>query len=165
MLQPILTPQDCAACKLCCSFDRTDLWELPLMTAETADAVRKLAPHCTLAALEQGFLPTPREEEWDAEGLYACPALGEAGCRLPREARPFECLVWPFRVMEQDGVRILCVAQLCAPVQNRDRAVLIEKLRGGLADEMFRYAAQYPESVKPFAEGYTALLKESGECI
>lgn len=165
MLQPILTPQDCATCRLCCLFDQTDLWELPLMLKDTAALVRDLAPACTLSACGDGFVPTPKADEWDEEGLYRCPALGESGCRLPREARPFECLVWPFRVMERDGKRMICVSQLCEPLQKHTRARLIEKLQNGLAEQMFAYAAAHPASVKAFDEGYTVLIDESGALL
>ncbi|MBQ8906636.1 MAG: hypothetical protein IJY85_09765 [Ruminococcus sp.] len=165
MLQPLLLPHDCASCRLCCSFDDSDLWELPLMTAKTAEQVAQLSPQSVLEPCGSGFIPVPRAQEWDEKGLYRCPALGENGCRLPREERPFECLVWPFRVMERDGAYIICVSELCAPICRHPRERLLEKLRGGLAERMFRYAQAYPASVKPFAEGYTVLMDESGASV
>lgn len=135
------------------------------MTAKTAEQVAHLSPQSVLAPCGSGFVPTPRAHEWDDTGLYRCPALGENGCRLPREERPFECLVWPFRVMERDGKRIICVSELCAPICRYSREQMLEKLREGLAAQMFRYAQEHPASVKPFADGYTVLMDESGASV
>ena len=50
MLKKILSRTTCAACQLCCQFDASDIWELPVLPAETVAAIQKYRP-------ETAFVP------------------------------------------------------------------------------------------------------------
>ena len=42
MLKKILSRKTCAACRLCCQFDASDIWELPVLPPETVKAVKQM---------------------------------------------------------------------------------------------------------------------------
>ena len=41
MLKKILSGEACAKCRLCCIFDRYDVWETPVFTAELCERIRQ----------------------------------------------------------------------------------------------------------------------------
>ena len=110
MLEAILEKKTCAECRYCCVFDATDIWEMPLVDAAVREAV--------LAALP-GTSFNPDGDDWrfavnaPADGrLVNCPALTAHGCMLGSDA-PFECRLWPMRVLVRDGRRVLALSPGC----------------------------------------------------
>ena len=96
MLRKILSPETCAACRLCCGFDCTDTWEFPVLPQETVEAMhrRGVSPKLVPAGEEQTFAAPPLR----GEELFFCPMLCETGCTMGAE-KPFDCKVWPVRMM------------------------------------------------------------------
>ena len=90
----------------------------------------------------------------------ACPALSENGCILGDE-KPFDCRIWPFRVMELDGCRIIAVSSLCIDVHSQSHDSLRAFLKEGLAAEIFAYADKFPEAVHEYYDNYSVLLFEN----
>lgn len=156
MLKPLLQPSACAACRLCCRFNALDLWELPTFTEEAAAQLRTLASDVAFAPVGNGLR---LEAKVGADGWYACPALTDTGCALGDE-KPFACRVWPFRVMELHGVRLIGVSTECVSLTDKPLRELLAFLRGGLADTMFSYAKGHPELVTPYAPYYVILCWE-----
>ena len=115
MLRKILSPETCAACRLCCGFDCTDTWEFPVLPQETVEAMHRMgaSPKLVPAGEEQTFAAPPlRDEE-----LFFCPMLCETGCTMGAE-KPFDCKVWPFRMMRDltGNVRV-AVAGYCSGME------------------------------------------------
>lgn len=44
MLEAILEKKTCAACRFCCVFDATDIWEMPLVDASVREAALASIP-------------------------------------------------------------------------------------------------------------------------
>ena len=111
MLRKILSPETCAACRLCCGFDCTDTWEFPVLPQETVEAMHRMgvSPKLVPAGEEQTFAAPPLR----GEELFFCPILCETGCTMGSE-KPFDCKVWPFRMMRDltGNVRV-AVAGYC----------------------------------------------------
>ncbi len=154
MLKKILSPKTCAQCRLCCQFDATDLWELPVLPPDTVSAVQQLRPDIPFspAGDEQTFAAP----ELTGDELFACPVLTSCGCGLSQEEKPFDCKIWPLRLMRtSDGTCVIAVSELCKGVENLTedqlRAFLEEE---GLAEKLFAYAQEHPSHVKPLMEGY-----------
>ena len=51
MLKKILKGESCAACRLCCVFDRYDVWETPVFTAETCKRIRDVKPDAEIVGM------------------------------------------------------------------------------------------------------------------
>ena len=153
MLKKILSPETCAACRLCCRFDASDIWELPVLPPETVQAVQKLKPETEFMPMgtECTFAAPPLE----GDALYTCPMLTESGCGLSPEDKPFDCKIWPFRVMQQpDGTHVIAVCELCKGIGELSDEQLRAFLEEGLGEQCLAYAERHPSHIKPLKEGY-----------
>ncbi|MDO4864280.1 MAG: hypothetical protein Q4A05_08945 [Ruminococcus sp.] len=157
MLKKILDPKSCAACRLCCVFDRYDVWETPVFTDELCRRIREAKPDTEFVSKDGGCIFKVRE--LDENELFTCPALTEHGCMLGDD-KPFDCRIWPYRIMNVGGRRAIAIASICDEMFNRPLSELVDFLKKGLADEIFAYADLHPEIVKPYYDGYPVLLFE-----
>lgn len=157
MLKKILNQSSCAECRMCCIFDRYDVWETPVFTPEIRDIILESKPDTQFVPKDGGYIF--KVEKFSDEGLFSCPALTENGCMLG-DGKPFDCRIWPYRIMEISGRRAITIASICGELYNRPLSQLVEFLKGGTADEIFKYADSHPEIVKPYYEGYPVLLFE-----
>lgn len=155
MLKEILSPDSCKSCRMCCVFDRDDIWEIPVFSEEQRAALLKEMPNAVLNPVSGGGFVF--EMKFDREGLAYCPALSENGCTL-KESKPFDCKIWPFRVMERGGEVLLTLAPLCEAVNRLDEATL-EQFAEKLAPIVFKEAEKNPSIIKPYAEGYKVFAK------
>jgi hypothetical protein len=130
MLNRILTETDCAGCKLCCNFYEHEIWEAPIVAHEIY---------------------------YDEEGLYFCPELGENGCKLGDE-KPFDCKLWPFRVMKLGEFTVIALSPLCKKVNDKPLSELAEFVNSQLADKIKARVLEFPaQSVKDYVKDYVIL--------
>ncbi len=80
MLKEILSGDTCAKCRMCCIFDRYDIWETPVFDENSRKMVMEYDPEAKFAQKGSGFVLNVGEIT-DGE-LYKCPALTENGCVL-----------------------------------------------------------------------------------
>lgn len=162
MLKKILSGKSCAECRLCCVFDRYDIWETPVFTAEICGKIREHKPDAEFVSKDGGFIF--KAQELDENQLFSCPALTEKGCMLGDE-KPFDCRIWPYRIMSVGGRRAITIASICDELYKRPLSQLVEFLKEGLAETIFSYADEHPEIVKPYYEGYPVLMFEKKEIL
>lgn len=161
MLKNILSGKSCAECRICCVFDKYDLWETPVVTDEVYDEVRRRFPDVKFVEKGQTHLFRMEPEAADGDELYYCPMLDKSsGCML-KDNKPFDCRVWPYRIMELGGRRVISIASICPELYARPLKELAEELdRDGLAEKIFAEADKYPDMVKPYQDGYPILKVE-----
>lgn len=157
MLKKILNGKVCAKCKLCCGFDKSDVWEMPVFTEEIRDRIRSMKPETEFEIKADGYRFCTGEI--DDNQLIYCPALTENGCILGDD-KPFDCRIWPFRIMDIQGKRAITIASICEELYNRPLAELVKFLEDGLAETIFSYADSHPEIIKPYYDGYPVLMFE-----
>lgn len=157
MLKEILDPKSCAECKLCCIFDRYDVWETPVFNEETMQKIVSVKPDTQFIGKDGGYIF--KVTELDENQLFSCPALTEKGCMLGDE-KPFDCRIWPYRIMDINGLKAITIASICDELYNRPLSQLTNFLKNGLADKIFEYAEMHPEIVKPYYDGYPVLMFE-----
>lgn len=158
MLKKILSGSACAECRLCCIFDESDKWETPVFTPEIRDMIISHKPDTKFIPKDGGFVlevGTLAENE-----IFSCPALTENGCILG-DSKPFDCRIWPYRIMNIGGIRAITIASICEELYNRPLSQLVGMLEDGLADRIFAYADDHPEIVKPYSQGYPVLMMEN----
>lgn len=157
MLKGLLDNKTCAACKICCGFDNTDLWEMPIMNEKTAQKLKELKPETRFTDCGSGYV-TDAGELSDGE-LFYCPALDhEKGCILGDD-KPFDCRIWPFRVMETEDkrFRMITVSSVCPEIYSRPLSQLSEFVKEKLETTVFEYAEKNPDVIKKYIEGYPIL--------
>ena len=158
MLTKLLSREECAKCRLCCCFDSYDLWETPVINQETHDRILKdFKPDQKFLELGEHYL-LKMEKEPDRD-LYYCSLLDhDKGCLMGTQ-KPFDCRIWPFRIMALDGRRVIVLSTVCPVVQTRPLSE-IQSLAKELAAAIFRYADENPFAVKKYIEGYPIMVVE-----
>ena len=161
MLKNILKGSDCASCKICCVFDKYDLWETPVLDDELKNRVLERFPELSFVEKGEGWLFRMTESE---DGLYYCPALDpNSGCTLGDD-KPFDCKIWPYRIMSIGGRRAISIASICPTMYAKPLSELCGELeRNGLAEKIFAFADSHPDIVKPYDNGYPILKVETKE--
>lgn len=157
MLKKILNSKTCAECRLCCVFDRYDVWETPIFTEEIKNKILISNPDAEFIRKDNNYIF--KVGEINEDQLFSCPALTENGCVLGDE-KPFDCRIWPYRIMNVGGKKAITIASICDELYNRPLSQLVGLLKQELADIIFAYANEHPEIVKPYYEGYPVLMFE-----
>lgn len=157
MLGKILDKSSCAKCQICCGFVEDDKWEIPLVFAEMRDAVEK----------KLGIKLIPRGNEFvfdmkfNGDTLVYCPAASENGCTLG-ELKPFDCLIWPFRVNRLGTQYVITVSPVCKTVSALPLSQIMEFIhKDGFAERLFEESHKHPDMVKPYIDNYPIVAVEN----
>ena len=165
MLSTILSKHTCTACKFCCSFRRQSLWETPLFPPEVVKklgkpneygvvgefrAVNDPQKNCAgRLILEHNYRTDDPEEE------VPCTFLDpKRGCILKPEDKPFDCSIWPLRIMRKDGELVIALTPTCPTIGTTPRPELIELVKNGLGEKILEYAKSHPYIVKEYRVGF-----------
>lgn len=189
MLKEILKKEDCAACRFCCAFRRTSLWETPVFTEENIKAIAEddvpgnvVSGDCSAnpAGLTSEESANPAGsvlKEFEFEGKkYAtydlsdkyktdspeeeapCPYLGAHGCVLNDDEKPWDCKIWPLRVMRKaDGELVIALTPTCPSINKLDIETVRSFVQSKLRDDLLAYAAAHPRLIKEYREGFAVL--------
>ena len=152
MLTKILSRGECAKCRVCCVFDRSDVWEMPLITPELAEILKTDYPDIKLKKLSENSGCFVTDAEFDKEGLCSCPLLTEKGCALG-ENKPFDCRIWPFRVMRKGNLLLLTLSPVCESVSSLS-VKKVSEFVPEIAPKILEEVKRNPEMVKEYIEGY-----------
>ncbi len=159
MLSKILSSEDCAACKFCCSFRRKSLWETPIFSEKQKNLLEKKYPHAVFKPAAKNSYTVNLDDAYktdDPEEEAACPFLdSERGCILDSDEKPFDCSIWPLRACRKDGALKVMLENTC-PAINR---VPFERVRefvigDGIAKKILEEAEKNPDMLKDFNQEY-----------
>ena len=155
MLKKILSQTSCAKCRVCCGFVEGDKWEIPLIFSDLKERIEKEFPwKLTKRGNEYVF-----DMEFCGDKVVYCPALTENGCALGAD-KPFDCMIWPFRVNDFNGKRVITVSPVCETVSALPLSELSAFVTGEFAEAVFGQARLHPDMVKPYIDGYPILAIE-----
>lgn len=160
MLTEIFTPADCAECKLCCNFHRSSAWETPALENELIFLLQEEG--VALDKRSDGSTSFYLHFCTDSENEVAnCPMLDTAtGCTLPRELRPFECRIWPLRLMKDSSRLVIGLYKNCPALKCDILQKLIDHAKGELLPTLLDYAKRHPKAVRPINPAYTIIWSE-----
>lgn len=156
MLKKILEPASCGKCRICCGFDESDKWEIPLVFDDLRSYLTENYPEVKL---------TPRGGEYvfdmqfNGDEVVFCPMLSESGCIL-KDNKPFDCRIWPFRVNDLNGKRVITVSPVCGSVSQLPLKTIYDFVNDGFAEMLFNAAKTHPDMVKPYINGYPIIAVE-----
>jgi hypothetical protein len=168
MLKEVLSPDDCAVCGFCCSFRRQSLNLTPCFAKETLGEIRRLYPEARFRDLPNGAVTIDISDNYrtnDSEEEALCP-FNRKGCILPGHLKPFDCELWPFRLMRGEDCLMLALVPTCPHIKKNDG----EKLRAAAlsaAKAAVKYAETVPEIVIDYRADYEVILRisEDGKII
>lgn len=160
MLSKILSREECSKCKICCEFDDDDIWETPVIYNDSIKSVLNINP-------SQDFIETDCNGKKlrvlklkKEDDIYPCTMLDRSkGCMLGSENKPFDCKIWPLRVMKKDEKTVIALSPVCPVVAKKpigDVCCVAEDL----SDLIFEQAKLHPEIVKDYIDGYKILVEE-----
>lgn len=167
MLSSILAKSDCAACKFCCSFRRTSLWETPIFTAADVEKLKELYPSAKFRLTDKNtnsytFDISDQYHTTDPAEEAPCPFLDPSrGCILPPELKPFDCKIWPLRAVRTSDKTIKVALTPTCPAINK---VPLDRVRSlaasGLGDTILTYAHEHPEIIKEASDFLSNIIYE-----
>ncbi len=120
MLRKILSPSECAECKFCCSYRRASLWETPRFDLALLEKLKRQYPFAKFKVFDNSATI-------DISGRYRTNDLSEEalcwfnegkGCILG-EDKPFECSVWPLRVMRMGKILVVVLSSGCRVIASK----------------------------------------------
>ena len=169
MLSSILSRSACANCKFCCSFRRQSLWETPLFSLEVVEKLNQPNEYGIMG--EFAAAETPQgpcagrlilEDKYrtdDPEEEVPCTFLDpQKGCILKGEDKPFDCSIWPLRVMRKEGELVIALTPTCPAIGVAPSSKLSELVKSGLGEKILEYAQVHPYIVKEYREGFPVLM-------
>jgi hypothetical protein len=162
MLKGILSGSDCANCRICCVFDKYDIWETPIVDDELYETVLAAYPDTEFVCKGNSRIFKCIPETVNGEELYYCPMLDKSsGCKLG-DSKPFDCRIWPYRIMDFNGTKVISIASICPEMYKKPLCDLAGELdKNNLGDIIFAMAEKNPDIVKPYQHGYP-ILKVKG---
>lgn len=152
MLKKILSPETCGKCRICCVFDHTDVWEIPLISETLRGSISQKRPELKIIPRANSYV---FDMEFKEDGLTYCPALSDKGCTLG-EDKPFDCRIWPLRAMKKGDELVITLSPVCEHINPEDHAV--RELAAELAPIIFQEADKNPDIIKEYIEGYPILV-------
>lgn len=159
MLSTILSKQSCAACKFCCSFRRQSLWETPLFPPEVAEKLSEPNEYGVVGEFRDGQIVLGGYKTGDPEEEVPCTFLDpHRGCILKPEDKPFDCSIWPLRIMRKNGELVIALTPTCPAIGETPSIKLKELVEGGLGETLLEYAKTHPYIVKEYREGFPVLM-------
>jgi len=171
MLSSILSKSTCAACKFCCSFRRQSLWETPLFPPEVAKKLSQPNEYGVVGEFTQAgrdgqdtqnaccLVLEDKYRTADPEEEVPCPFLDpQKGCILKGKDKPFDCSIWPLRVMRKDGKLVVALTPTCPAIGAAPSAKLKELVEGELGETLLEFAKAHPYIVKEYREGFPVLM-------
>ena len=159
MLSKILSKTSCAACKFCCSFRRQSLWETPLFPPEVAEKLSRENEYGVVGEFRDGQIILGGYRTDDPEEEVPCKFLDpQKGCILKGEDKPFDCSIWPLRIMNKDGKLVIALTPTCSAIGAVPSKALVELVQNGLGEKIFEYAQTHPYIIKEYKEGFPVIL-------
>ncbi len=156
LLNKILSKEECANCRICCCFDSSDIWEAPVITRSKADEIlEKYNSDQKFHNKDDNYYILDMKKEKN-EDLYYCSMLDKnKGC-IMQDEKPFDCRIWPFRIMDLNGTKVITLSPVCPAVKKRSLEELTE-FAEELAPVIFNEAKVNPQIIKPYINGYPIL--------
>jgi hypothetical protein len=158
MLKEVLSPEDCAKCGFCCSFRRQSLHLTPLFAKETVEEICRLYPDAHFRTLPNGAVTIDIGDQYktdDSEEEALCP-FNRKGCILPQHLKPFDCELWPFRLMKSGNGLALALVPTC-PWLDKDSSKFKETA-AEVAEKAVAYAKTHPELVIEYRPDYQLVV-------
>ena len=98
----------------------------------------------------------------DPEEEVPCPFLDAGkGCTLPEEDKPFDCKIWPLRLMRLESTFAVCLTPTCPAVNKLPLSKVRKLVENGLGEVIFAQGEKEPYMVKEYREGYAVLMQKN----
>ncbi len=152
MLSSVLEKSTCKNCRFCCEFEKADEWETPIINEHLANLLKQKGVKVKKQNNNYTF-----DLEFEGKEIKKCPFLSEKGCSLDEENKPFDCKIWPLRVMKKQDKIYLTLAKTCPAFENDDTRIIDLSLK--LFESITIYAKNNKGAIKEYSPDYK-IIKE-----
>ena len=159
-----IPPEECAKCRFCCSYRRCSLWETALIDKELLEKLKKLYPEAKFKFIN-GYDTINLDDLYktdDPEEEALCYFNDGKGCILG-EDKPFECSVWPLRVLRKDKNLVIAFSTGCPVFAKKDLQEINELLNSSLEKKLLDYSKKFPAFVKDYQDNYKIIKVLEGD--
>ncbi len=161
MLSAILKKSDCASCKFCCSFRRQSLWETPVFSKEVAEQLKAAFPDAKFRRVGKSSMTIDLEKLYktnNPDEEVPCPFLdSKKGCCLPPDLKPFDCSIWPLRVVRSDDNIKVVLTPTCSAINKIELSDVKKFVKEELEEKILIYAKSHPEIIKDDSDFFVKL--------
>lgn len=153
MLSQYIKKENCHACRFCCRFQNSNLWDVPLFTDKDKSKLEKIYTYIHWKKVSKLWTPMLVKEH----DFFDCPFLDhDKGCMLGK-SKPFDCAIWPFYVMNKNGKNVLTQSFDCEIINNIADDKLLSLLNTYFT-QIRDYINEYPDYVKLYIPNYKILF-------
>lgn len=170
MLSKVLKKETCANCKFCCSFRRESLWETPLFSVDIVEKLKKnkndgVKDNEALFVIEKdknssyGKMKLDNQYQTnDPNEEVPCSFLDlSKGCTLSDDDKPFDCKIWPLRIMEKGDKWVIALTPTCPAINKVDIETMKSLVDKELGQIIYDYAKKNDFIVKKYRTGFPIL--------
>ncbi|MCR4790902.1 MAG: hypothetical protein K5839_07485 [Treponemataceae bacterium] len=157
MLTKILSKESCACCKFCCSFRKSSLWETPTFTRSEKEKLESKY-ECIFKPLKDEIFTLNLSDVYctsNPQEEAACFFLDKnKGCQLNDDEKPFDCKIWPFRVMEEKNSIFVTIAKTCPSIQKINDDVIFNFYKNELKALILKRLEENKGMIHPMNANY-----------
>lgn len=163
MLAEVLSEKDCAKCEFCCSFRRASLDLTPCFDKENIEEIMRLYPEAKFKTRSDGAVTIDLDDKYETDDVSeeALCYFNRKGCILPSHLKPFDCSLWPFRLMKNgDGLSIALVPS--CPYIDKSDLTKLKKAAENVGKAAIEYSKDHPEIIIEYRDDYSVLCDLPG---
>ena len=136
---------------------KAELDEKPDMTQSDDERVIKIELfHQTGNSYTIDLYSSYKTDNPDEEAL--CPFLKDkSGCILPSELKPFDCSIWPFRIVKKDKLW-LCLTPTCSTINKIPLETVTNFAKTELKQKVIDYVQKNPQIIKKDSDFFVPLF-------
>lgn len=154
MLSKVLDKSTCANCKFCCSFRRASLWETPKLGRDVIDKYSKDFSFISYGDYGRMMLGQCYKTDDLTEEVPCYFLDSQKGCTLSEEDKPFECKIWPLRLMKKDDEVVIALAQTCPAINQVGFDRMKELVETDLFETIKAKAIERPYMIEKYRDTY-----------
>ena len=164
MLSKVLSKETCAKCRFCCSFRRCSLWETPLFPQNECEKLSKDNEYGVKSDFqmqgEYGQMKLLHKYcTQDSEEEAACDYLdAHKGCILSQEDKPFDCKIWPLRIMKDAEHLVIALTPTCKEINKLPVETVKEFVQSGIGEYIRDKAMKMPDIIKEYRSDFPVIM-------
>ncbi len=126
-----------------------------MFTTEVVEKLSKPNEYGVVGEFRDGQIILGGYKTNDPEEEVPCTFLdSNRGCILKPEDKPFDCSIWPLRIMNKDGELVIALTPTCPSIGAVPSQALAELVKSCLGEKILEYAKEHPYIIKEYRDGF-----------
>ena len=82
------------------------------------------------------------------------------GCILSKDEKPFDCSIWPFRLMKKQEKLVIALTPTCPAINKIPLEEICEFVKTELATKIFAQGRKEPFIIKEYKDGFPVIAED-----